>query len=77
MPMPYKIALSIIVLVLGGAVAAWEFAGSQAYLGWVVAAIVAVMLLGLWVFPEAGGGKPATTRSTNDTRNERPSSDVG
>lgn len=58
MPLPYKIVLSLIVLVLGGFVAAWEFGGSQPYLGWIVAAIIAVMLLGLWVFPEAGGGKP-------------------
>jgi len=68
MPMPYKIALSIIVIVLGGLVAAWEFAGDQAYLGWVVAAIMAVMLLGLWVFPEAGGGKPASSTSKREPR---------
>ncbi|MFK7966013.1 MAG: hypothetical protein AB8C46_18790 [Burkholderiaceae bacterium] len=67
--MPYKIALSLIVLVLGGAVAAWEFFGSQAYLGWVVAAIMAVMLLGLWVFPEAGGGKPAANGATSNEKN--------
>jgi len=73
MPMPYKFALSIIVLVLGGAVAAWEFAGSQAYLGWVVAAIMAVMLLGLWVFPEAGGGKPAANDVKNNEKNGQPS----
>lgn len=59
MPLQYKIALSLIVLVLGGLVVAWEFGGDQPYLGWIVAAIIAVMLLGLWVFPEAGGGKPA------------------
>lgn len=65
MPMPYKIGLSIIVLVLGWLIASWEFASDQPYLGWVVAAIAAVMLLGLWVFPEAGGGKPAQAQAKN------------
>lgn len=67
MPMPYKIALSIIVLVLGSLVAGWEFAGEKAYLGWIVAVIMAVMLLGLWVFPEAGGGKPAADNTENQS----------
>ena len=58
MPLPYKIILSIIVLLVGGVVAYFEFSGGQAYLGWVVVAIMAVMVLGQWVFPEAGGGKP-------------------
>lgn len=60
MPLPYKIILSIIVLLVGSAVAAWEFAGAQPGLGWIVVAIMAIMGLGLWVFPEAGGGKPAS-----------------
>jgi uncharacterized membrane protein len=58
MPLPYKIILSIIVLLLGSIVAFAEFSGDQPYLGWVVVAITAVMVLGQWVFPEAGGGKP-------------------
>ena len=57
MPLPYKILLSLVV-VLAGATVAWsEFVGPQPHLGWVVTAACAVMLLGLWVFPEAGGGK--------------------
>ena len=58
MPLTYKIVLSIIVLLIGGAVASAEFTGNQPYLGWIVVAIMAVMVLGQWVFPEAGGGKP-------------------
>jgi hypothetical protein len=58
MPLPYKIILSLIVLIVGGAVAWSEFGGDQAYLGWIVIAIMSVMILGQWVFPEAGGGKP-------------------
>lgn len=59
MPLPYKIILSIIVLLIGSLVAWSEFSGSQPYLGWVVIAIMVVMVLGQWVFPEAGGGKTA------------------
>lgn len=62
MPLTYKIILSAIVLLVGGAVAWSEFAAGQAYLGWVVIVIMAVMILGQWVFPEAGGGKPARPR---------------
>jgi len=58
MPLPHKIVLTIVVLLIGGLVAASEFGGEQPYLGWVVIAIMAVMVLGQWVFPEAGGGKP-------------------
>ena len=58
MPLQYKIILSIIVLTIGSAVAWSEFTGGQDYLGWVVIAIMVIMVLGQWVFPEAGGGKP-------------------
>lgn len=58
MPLTYKIILSVIVLLVGSAVAWSEFSSGQAYLGWVVITIMAVMILGQWVFPEAGGGKP-------------------
>ncbi|MGB7301810.1 MAG: hypothetical protein WBD34_21005 [Burkholderiaceae bacterium] len=59
MPLTYKIILTTIVLLVGGAVAWFEFTGGQAILGWVVIAMMAVMVLGQWVFPEAGGVKPA------------------
>lgn len=58
MPLPNKIILTLIVLIIGGLIAASEFSGHAPTLGWVVVANVAVMTLGLWVFPEAGGGKP-------------------
>lgn len=62
MPLPYKIALSVIVVLVAGLVAWSEFSGpaSSAYLGWIVIAIAGVMVFGLWVFPEAGGGKRKT-----------------
>ncbi len=63
MPKHLKIGLSIIVLVLSSIIAAWEASGSQAWLAWIVGAVAAIMLLGLWVFPEAGGGKPAAPPS--------------
>ncbi len=59
MPKHLKIGLSLTVLILGGIIAAWEFSGTQSWLGWIITAIVAIMIFGLWVFPEAGGGKPA------------------
>ena len=58
MPLPYKIALSLIVVLLAGLVGWLEFQGPQPQLATIVGAIAAVMLFGLWVFPEAGGGKP-------------------
>jgi hypothetical protein len=58
MPLPYKIALSVIVAVLAGLIAWLELHGPQPHLAKVVGGIAAIMLLGLWVFPEAGGGKP-------------------
>ena len=58
MPLPQKILLTLIVLIIGALIAVSEFSGHSASLGWVVVANVAVMTLGLWVFPEAGGGKP-------------------
>jgi len=54
MPLPHKIVLSIIVLLVGSIVAWSEFSRGQAYLGWVVVAIMAIMVFGQWVFPEAG-----------------------
>ena len=58
MPLPYKIALSVIVVILAGLIGWLELQGAQPYLATIVGAIAAVMLFGLWVFPEAGGGKP-------------------
>ena len=58
MPLPHKIVLTLIVLIVGALIAASEFSGQSANLGWIVVANVAVMTLGLWIFPEAGGGKP-------------------
>jgi len=54
MPTQYKIALSVIVLLVGGFVAWSEFSNGQASLGWIVIVIMAIMVLGQWVFPEAG-----------------------
>ena len=59
MPLPYKLALSLIVIILAALVGWLELQGAQPHLAAVVAAIAAAMLFGLWVFPEAGGGKPA------------------
>lgn len=59
MPLPYKIILSLTVIIIAGLVAWSEFSAAAAHLGWVALAAAAVMLLGLWVFPEAGGGKRA------------------
>ena len=58
MPLPHKIVLTLIVLMVGAFIAVSEFSGHSTTLGWVVVANVTVMTLGLWVFPEAGGGKP-------------------
>ena len=57
MPLPHKIVLTLVVLILGSLIAASEFSGDSPVLGWVVVATMAVMTFGLWVFPEAGGGK--------------------
>jgi hypothetical protein len=58
MPLPYKIALSLIVVLLAGLIGWLELQGAQPQLATIVGAIAAVMLFGLWIFPEAGGGKP-------------------
>ncbi len=58
MPIKVKISLSLLVVLVAAIVAWLEFAGARADLGVIVLAIAAIMLLGLWVFPEAGGGKP-------------------
>ena len=58
MPLPYKIALSLIVALLAGLIAWLEMNGPQPRLAMIVGGIAAFMLFGLWVFPEAGGGKP-------------------
>jgi hypothetical protein len=58
MPLPYKIALSLIVVLLAGLIGWLELQGAQPHLARLIGAIAAVMLFGLWVFPEAGGGKP-------------------
>ena len=60
MPMRIKVLLSIMVTVLSGLLAWYETLGPQPNRAWVVAAIAMIMVFGLWVFPEAAGGKPAT-----------------
>ena len=61
MPFPIKILLSLIVAVVAGLVGWMEFQDGQAQLAWIVGAIAGVMIFGLWIFPEAGGGKPERT----------------
>lgn len=63
MPLPYKILLSIVVVLLAGLIAWLEAGGAQPELAWIVGGIAAVMLFGLWVFPEAAGGKPERSRA--------------
>ncbi|MEQ8652762.1 MAG: hypothetical protein RIC87_09895 [Kiloniellales bacterium] len=58
MPTNIKIGLSLVVVIVAGIIAWSDFAGPDGALGYIIVAIAAVMLLGLWVFPEAGGGKP-------------------
>ncbi len=57
MPFKIKVALSLLVILVAAIIAWSEFTGPQSELGYIVLAIGAIMLLGLWVFPEAGGGK--------------------
>jgi hypothetical protein len=57
MPLPYKILLSLIVVALAGLIGWLEWQGMQPQLAPIVGAIAAIMLFGLWVFPEAGGGR--------------------
>jgi hypothetical protein len=61
MPLPYKILLSLIVAVLAVLIGWMEFQGGAVHLAWIVVAIAGAMIFGLWVFPEAGGGKPERT----------------
>lgn len=58
MPTNIKIGLSLVVILVAGIIAWGEFVGPQSGLGYIILAIGAIMLLGLWCFPEAGGGKP-------------------
>lgn len=58
MPLPFKLLLSGIVVVVSALVSWLEVTGGQPLLASIVAAIGAIMIFGLWIFPEAGGGKP-------------------
>ncbi len=57
MPTNIKIGLSLLVILIAGIIAWSEFVGPQSSLGYIIVAIAAIMLFGLWCFPEAGGGK--------------------
>lgn len=62
MPLPYKILLSLLVVVLAALIGWMEVQAGALHLAWIVVAIAAAMIFGLWVFPEAGGGKPEQAR---------------
>ena len=57
MPAHIKAALSVLTLIVGGAVHVYERDLGNEHLSWVVAALAVFMVLAMWIFPETGGRK--------------------
>ncbi len=58
MPNDVKAVVSLIALLVAGAIAYWEYSGGRSDLAWIVIGTGIFMVISMWVFPEAGGKKP-------------------
>jgi len=54
MPYDIKAGLSVVALLVAGAISYWEHSGGRADLAWVVAGTGVFMVAAMWIFPEAG-----------------------
>ena len=57
MPMGVQIAISIIAMAVAIGVALWQSSMGNTTNFWAALATGAVMLFGIWIFPEAKGGR--------------------
>ncbi len=55
MPTKYKIILTILVLIASIFVACFEYVSANILYVWIIIVITFLMIIGLWVFPEAKG----------------------
>ena len=57
MPMGIQIAISILALTVAIGVALWQSSMGNSANFWAALGTGAVMLFGIWIFPEAKGGR--------------------
>ena len=57
MPNDVKAILSAITLLVAAAFAYWEYSNGRSDLTWIVMGTGIFMVIAMWVFPEAEGGK--------------------
>ena len=55
MPTKYKIILTLLVLIASILVACFEYASANVLYVWIIIVVTFLMIIGLWVFPEAKG----------------------
>lgn len=56
MPIPIKVLLSIVVAAGGVAMLVLERQAGAAHVGWVSVALAALMVFGVWLFPDTRRG---------------------
>ena len=52
MPIPIKVLLSVVVAAGGGTMLVLEREAGAAHVGWVSVALAALMIFGVWLFPD-------------------------
>lgn len=52
MPVPLKVALSAVVACVGAAMLVLERKAGAAHVGWASVALAALMIFGVWLFPD-------------------------
>jgi hypothetical protein len=57
MPKNLKLLVSAIVVLAGAVAFYFEARAGAGTVQWIIAGLVALMILAMWVFPEAGGDK--------------------
>ena len=57
MPISVQILISALAAVVAVSVAIWQNAIGNTIDQWVALAVVILMLFGIWIFPEAKGGR--------------------
>ena len=63
MPNDIKAIVSVIALLVAAGMAYWEHTGGRSDLAWIVIGTGIFMVISMWVFPEAGGGKKSKNNS--------------
>ena len=55
MPTKNKILLTVLVIIVSTLLASFEYLEANIPFVWIIAIIMFLMIVGLWVFPEANG----------------------